>query len=333
MKPYNCDIYFKDTSPLPLETQLNNHYIVKKVLGHGGTGWVYLAHHYLLNKEFAIKELFPITCCCRALDKKNLQLYSINANELFENFKKQILKEAEILIRLNHPNILQIYDFFEENNTLYLVMEQLKGYTLKEYINIKGSVLTEKEIRIVTSNVLYALDYIHKNGIIHKDICADNIFCEESGLIKLIDFGSADSFFNQKDFLITIRKGYSPPEQYKKKENLGAWTDLYALGAVMYKSATGQVPPDSLERKKNDNLVPPNCINNKISPTLNMVILKALSLDCQARYQTAQDFINDLERIFFNKKTYVSSKKIFLAIVILSILIILCFLILILSNL
>ena len=114
---------------------------------------------------------------------------------------------------------------------------------------------------------------------------------------------------------------------------MGAWTDLYALGAVMYKSATGQVPPDSLERKKNDNLVPPNCINNKISPTLNMVILKALSLDCQARYQTAQDFINDLERIFFNKKTYVSSKKIFLAIVILSILIILCFLILILSNL
>ena len=149
------------------------------------------------------------------------RLSSINANELFENFKKQILKEAEILIRLNHPNILQIYDFFEENNTLYLVMEQLKGYTLKEYINIKGSVLTEKEIRIVTSNVLYALDYIHKNGIIHKDICADNIFCEESGLIKLIDFGSADSFFNQKDFLITIRKGYSPPEQYKKRRIWG----------------------------------------------------------------------------------------------------------------
>lgn len=333
MKVYNQDIYFKDTHSLALETQLSNHYIIKSILGHGGSGWVYLAHHRLLDEYFAIKELFPMTCCYRTANEKNIQLYSTNAKEQFDDYKKHILNEAEILIRIRHPNILHIYDFFEENNTVYLVMEYLKGYTLKDYIKMKGSILTEKDIRKITLNILYALDYIHNKTIIHKDICTENIFCEESGTIKLIDFGCADSYLNKKDFSIIIRKGYSPPEQYKNKKNLGPWTDLYALGAVMYKAVTGQNPPDSLERKNNDSLMPPNCINKKISLTLNTIILKALSINYQARYQTAQDFIKDLENFEFCKKTYMSSKKIFLAITLLSVIIIMCCAILIFINL
>lgn len=328
MKNYSL----KNESPLALETQLNNRYVIKSVLGRGGTSWVYLAHHRFLNKDFAIKELFPVSCCCRKSNQKCVQLCSVNDEERFWYFKKHIFKEAEILSRLNHPNILKIYDFFEENDTFYLVLESLKGCSLDEYIKIKGFVLTEKEIRILALNVLSALDYIHKNGIIHKDICSVNIFCEESGMIKLLDFGFSDSFFNQEDIFIAIRKGYSPPELYKKGESRGTWTDLYALGAIMYKAATGKEPPDSLERLNSDSLVPPNRINKKISFSLNMVILKALSLKQKARYQTAQDFIEDLGRLHFSKRLYVSYEIIISAIIFLSVMIAVCCMVLMVNK-
>lgn len=281
---------------LPSETLLHHRYIIKEVLGCGGTGIVYSAYDMIQDMEVAVKELFPHSCCMRDFNQKDICLYSHNANLQYQRFRDNFIKEAKLMADFSKcPNLPILYDLFEENNTWYCTMELLKGITLKQYLSFNEVPLLEKDVFYIATKVLGTLSYMHQNNVIHRDICTDNIFLTESGGVLLIDLGSAISYMDIKSILVMIRKGYAPPEQYRADGVLGPWTDIYALGAVMYEALTQKRVPESIERQLEDKIIQPKFINRNITNNMNSAIMKALSLNVRNRFQTSEEFHKYLE--------------------------------------
>ena len=270
---------------------LHHRYKIKEILGRGGTGIVYSAYDMVQNMEVAVKELFPYGCCVRDFDQKSICPSSHNANLQYQHFRENFIREAKLMSDFSKcPYIPALYDLFEENNTWYYAMELLKGITLRQYLRFCGYPLLEKDVFQIATKVLIILSYMHQKNIIHRDICTDNIFLTESGGALLIDLGSAISYTDTKSILLMIRKGYAPPEQYRADGFLGPWTDIYALGAVMYEALTQKKVPESVERQLEDKIIPPKLINRNITENMNSAILKALSLNEKKRFQTQEEF-------------------------------------------
>lgn len=299
-------------SALDAGTVLQQRYVITQTLARGGFAFVYSAYDKLLSKNVAIKELFPANYCFRAADGMNVELLSQNASLQYQDYKNHFCTEVNLLFRLeHHPNIIDIYEIFEENETFYYVMELLFGCTLKQYIKVQKGPLAELGASQIAHEVLSALIYMHQRKILHRDICSSNIFITAEGKIKLIDFGAAVDFSEKQEFSIILKPAYAPPEQYRSQGHMGAWTDLYALGVVLYEILTQKTVPESIERTIKDDLIPPIRINKQISANMNRVIMKALNLDIKKRYQTALEFEADL----FGKKSafdedFIISKKI-----------------------
>lgn len=285
-----------DLQALAPGTLLNHRYQVKSLLGHGGMGFVYSAYDQLTDTDIAIKELFPSACCHRIPGQKNVALYSKNAVLQYQDYKNYFIQEAKIMAKLNGcPNLVSLNDLFEENNTCYYIMELLIGKTLNQLLQSQQMLLSETEAVYIAKGVLNALTYLHQNGIIHRDICCDNIFITDAGVVKVIDFGASALFSEQKPLSIILRPSYAPPEQYQPKGKLGPWVDVYALGAALYQIVTGKKVTESINRVIKDDLIPPDQINNKLSGNFSSTIMKALDLDPRKRFQTAEEFRKSLE--------------------------------------
>ena len=197
-----------------------------------------------------------------------------------------------------HPNIVNVYEFFEENNTAYIAMEFLDGMSYKQYIaEHNGRVDCQTAVNVVLS-VTDALREIHKVKIIHRDISPDNIFMVpvDSGKtnykVKLIDFGAARfaSGEEEKTLSIILKPGYAPPEQYRSRSKQGPWTDIYAVGAVLYRSVTGRMPEESVNRVVEDHLPPPNALVPEIPQYLSDTIMRAMALSQELRFQNVDQF-------------------------------------------
>ncbi|MDO5417518.1 MAG: protein kinase [Lachnospiraceae bacterium] len=283
-------------------TVLNGHYIVGTTVGFGGFGITYRAWDTALDKMVAIKEFYPNGIVNRIPGEKEVIIYSGNRADEFQNGKIRFLAEARNMARFNtHPNIVNVYEFFEENNTAYIAMEFLHGVSYKQYIaQHNGRVDCGTAVHVVLS-VLDALKEIHKEKIIHRDISPDNIFmvpvpvADASGVnykVKLIDFGAARfaSGDEEKTLSIILKPGYAPPEQYRSRSKQGPWTDLYAVGAVLYRSVTGRMPEESVNRVVEDHLEPPNRINPEIPQQLSDTIMRAMALDQELRFRNVDQF-------------------------------------------
>ena len=271
-------------------TMLNVRYQIIGVLGRGGAGVTYKAYDSKCRRHVAIKELFPPACCGRNPGEKAIFVYSENAKPIFQDFLNHFQTEGHLLMSLESPNLVKIYDYFEENNTAYIVMELLHGCDLDTYWKRKGRKLSEKEICLIVGELLDVLEYIHKKGIIHRDICLKNIFITDLWKVKLIDFGAAFPEEGTDGRSVILRSYYASPEQYYLRGRLGPWTDLYALGAVMYALASGQAPLSVVERMEGNTLVPPKKYNPQISMRLNDVIMRAMCMKIEERYQSAAEF-------------------------------------------
>lgn len=282
-------------------TVLNSRYQIGVVIGFGGFGTVYKAWDQLLKRIVAVKEYYPTFYLTRDPATNSAFVYDEKNIEKFEKGKAEFLQEARSVAKYNaHPNVVHVYDFFEENGTAYFIMEYLDGYSLKTYIQharSKGEVFTVESAVYVAKSVLNALELTHADGIIHRDVKPGNIYILSDGTVKLLDFGAARFSDDEEELTRTviITPGYAPPEQYETKSKQGPFTDIYAVGAILYEMLTGIKPEESINRKREDTLVSPEKINSKIPSNLANIIMRSMAIQKEIRFKTVHEFIKVLD--------------------------------------
>lgn len=288
-------------------TVLIDRYLIGNALGFGGFGVTYIGYDQKLKRKVAIKEYLPSEFATRALHQPEVM---INNNEKkmqqFSAGMKKFLDEAKKLAKLSSlDGIVHIYDSFEANRTAYIVMEYLEGETLASYMK-REKKLTEEAAMDIIVPVLQTLEEVHHSGIIHRDIAPDNIFLAKGQdgktHVKLIDFGASRyaSTSHSKSLTVLIKPGYSPAEQYQSNGEQGTFTDVYAVGAVLYHLVTGVRPEDAFERRTQiqsggkDPLKDPSCYNDELSENFENALMNALSVRVEDRSETADAFLQEL---------------------------------------
>jgi serine/threonine protein kinase len=259
--------------PLSPGQVLNNRYRIVALLKQGGFGAVYKAWDLNLKGPCAVKENFKL--------------------EPAE--QQQFEREASLLFKLHHPNLPRVFDQFSlPGDGQFLVMDYVEGQDLAEVILSAGGPLPEKTAVAWLLQVCGALTYLHSQTppVIHRDIKPNNIKITPTGQAILVDFGIAKTGITGKNTTEAARgvtPGYSPPEQYGRGQT-NPRTDIYALGATLYALLTGQEPPPSTDRVAGVPLQPPRHLNQSISPALEKIILKAMAIQANQRYTSAEEF-------------------------------------------
>lgn len=278
-------------------TRLIGRYMIERVLGQGGFGITYLGIDELHEKKVAIKEFFPQGIVTRNIEYEDaVTVTFVGEKDNYNKGKEKFLKEARIMARFSKDEgIVKAQDFFEINNTAYIVMEYLEGITLKQYLRENERIEPEELLELFVP-LIESLDEIHSQGLIHRDISPDNIMVLLGGKIKLMDFGAARDYtdFGEKSLSLILKPGYAPPEQYQTHGVQGPWTDIYALCATMYKCLTGENPPDAIERVMDDNLKEISEFGIPVSKQMEETIIKGMSISARNRYQNIEEFCEDL---------------------------------------
>ena len=242
---------------LPVGTKLHGQYSVGRVLGQGGFGITYLGWDDHLDIPVAIKEFYPNAMVVRECAVSHT-VHCIT-EQVMPNYitsKERFLREAKALAKLrNVPEVVDIYGFFEENGTAYIIMEYVKGTDLATYISRKGGRLSPEETFRILKPVMAALDKVHQADLVHRDISPDNIMLHPKGGAKLLDFGAVRQVEDAKvgaaldrSTEAILKHGFAPAEQYKARGDLGPWTDEYAMCATVYYCLTGRVPIQAVDR-------------------------------------------------------------------------------------
>lgn len=240
---------------------------------------------------------------------------SIEEKNNYDKGKKRFLDEAQVMARFNkNEGIVKILDFFEANNTAYIVMEYLEGITLKQYLGKYGVIQFRNLIEMMLP-LLEALIEIHSQGLIHRDISPDNIMVQHNSKLKLMDFGAARDYTESgnKSLTVILKPGYAPPEQYQTHGVQGPWTDIYALCATIYKCLTGITPPDAIARVMDDKFKEPDQLDGKLSPDIKKILWKGMNIFPEERYQDIVEFGEDVCDALFipeeNKKLDLDNEK------------------------
>lgn len=266
---------------LSIGTVLSDRYEIKKILGHGGMGAVYLASDRRLTvKQWAVKET----------------IFDYDSQDERIEIEKLFIDEAHILARLDHPNLPKVVDFFSEGDHKYLVMEYIEGETLEKIVlGEKGYLPVDKVIHYGLQ-IAEVLDYLHNrkpNPIIFRDLKPSNVMVTADNRVKLIDFGIARIFTSgkDKDTIILGTPGYAPPEQYGKSQT-NERSDIFSFGATLYFVLTKEDPG-----KSPFHFPPITNFNSNVPKELEEVILKAVSIAPESRYSSMKEIIIELKRI------------------------------------
>ena len=284
---------------LPAGHQLHWYEIIQ-VLGHGGFGVTYKARDTNLDQEVAIKEYFPSGFANRNKDG-SVDAAAGGKGETFDWGLKRFLEEAQTLAKFRHPNLIRVLSVFEANGTAYMVMELVRGWTLREAITFK-KIRDEATLLGILYPLLDGLEHIHAHGFIHRDIKPDNIMLREDATPVLLDFGSARRAIGAGDRQLTsvVSRGYTPFEQYDVGDGevkQGPWSDIYGLGGSLYSVVTGESPADALNRGtallegKADPLKPTEPASGAdFSQRLCCAIDRALAFKASARPQSVAEW-------------------------------------------
>lgn len=272
---------------LPPFEILNGRYLLGKALGEGGFGITYIGLDLQDGKKVAIKELYVNGLLKRENTRTFLVSNSTDAREYYQACRAKFEQEAQLMERMkDRGGIAEIYDYFEENNTCYIVMEYLDGCDLLAYLKKHGGKISMKESFELLRPVMKIVIELHARSVYHRDISPDNIRCMENGTMKLMDLGGAKNNYSDKTLskVILVKHGYAPPEQYATGYKIGPWMDVYAMSATFYRCVTGKVPEDAMERVKEDKLIPPSRLSSDISRETEAVLEKGMALRCEDRY-------------------------------------------------
>ena len=306
----------KNSYSLQRNTGLIGRYVIQEVLGQGGFGITYLGIDKLYGNKVAIKEYYPQKIAMRKAQYEDVvTVTSIEEKNNYNKGKKRFLDEAQVMARFNkNEGIVKILDFFEANNTAYIVMEYLEGITLKQYLGKYGVIQFRNLIEMMLP-LLEALIEIHSQGLIHRDISPDNIMVQHNSKLKLMDFGAARDYTESgnKSLTVILKPGYAPPEQYQTHGVQGPWTDIYALCATIYKCLTGITPPDAIARVMDDKFKEPDQLDGKLSPDIKKILWKGMNIFPEERYQDIVEFGEDVCDALFipeeNKKLDLDNEK------------------------
>jgi len=243
---------------LPIGTRLHD-FEITGILGEGGFGIVYIAFDHSLQRSVAIKEYMPGVLAARSRDH-GIRVRADRHKETFDVGLKSFINEARFLAQFDHPALVKVYRFWEQNHTAYTAMQYYEGRTIKDIVNTTPAVVTEAWCRKVLQQILEALEMLYTMRILHRDVSPDNIIVQESGDAVLLDFGSARQIIGDRTRGLTVilKPGYAPVEQYAGDASLdqGAYTDIYALSAVIYFAICKEPPATSIARMVKDPMLP-----------------------------------------------------------------------------
>ncbi|MGA9772639.1 MAG: serine/threonine-protein kinase [Blastocatellia bacterium] len=263
-------------------------YVFEEKIGEGGMGAVYRARHSLLDKPVAIKILSD---------------HLLTSPE----FEERFLREARAQARLHHPNIVQVTDFFQENDKYYLVMALVEGESLEQRLT-RGKPLSLNEALRISADVLAALDYAHQRGLIHRDVKTSNILLDNEGRAYLADFGIVLMVGAERKTRTGSTIGtafYMSPEQIRRPRSIDHRTDVYSFGCVLYEMLTGHTPFEKGDEEGDTDFVvkdghvnrrpdPPRLKNRLLPATVDSVVLKALNKNPDDRYSGCGEFARAL---------------------------------------
>lgn len=283
---------------LPVRTILAGGFLTGVALGQGGFGITYIGYDLHLDRKVAIKEYYPQSIVHRAGDGRTVAAARGRNEEAFEAGRTAFLNEARTLARFGgDPAIVFVIDYFNENNTAYIVMEYISGGTLQAYAAAQGGRLSAEETLRLMRPLFPALESIHRAGLLHRDISPDNIMLQGDGAAKLLDFGAARRMTtgDERGNTVNVKKGYAPPEQYQSNGRQGQWTDIYALCATIYRLTTGAALPEALDVAAGAaEVVPPRTLKAAFTPAQEEALLKGLSVQPSMRQQSVRELYAEL---------------------------------------
>ena len=264
---------------LPCGTVLSNRYIIGRVIGEGGFGITYIGMDTTLSKRVAVKEFYPSGIAARNSAVSNEIGVLSERRGFFRGGVERFMFEAKSVAAFSDEDgIVDVLDYFQENNTAYIVMEYLEGENLKQHVVRTGVMPPDTLINLMLP-VMRSLRSMHAKGIIHRDISPDNIMLTKKGTLKLTDFGSAKFYTSdERQKAIILKPGYAPEEQYRSNSEQGPFTDVYALCATIYTCITGTVPLAGPERAKNDTLKTPSQLGADIRPSQEKALMRGMAV-------------------------------------------------------
>jgi formylglycine-generating enzyme required for sulfatase activity/serine/threonine protein kinase len=277
---------------LPHGIIIGGQYRVGRVLGQpGGFGITYLGWDVHLQQRVAIKEFLPRDIATRHPGQLDVATHTSETRSNFEFGKEQFLREARIVAKLDHPNVVRVRAFFNANGTAYLVMDYYEGLSLGEYLSRVRKVIEPALAVPLIRPVLEALQFVHEHGVVHRDLKPHNIYLATVGKPIVLDFGAARQAAGERvhSLSVVLTDGYAPLEQYQRRSSQGPWTDVYGAAATLYRMLTGAAPPTALDRLSDDPLERDGWAG--IPASLVPAMRRALALTPEARYQSAADFI------------------------------------------
>lgn len=292
-----CHKEFKepDRKHLRPGTVLMDRYLVGNVLGSGGFGITYVGRDKTLNTLIAIKEYFPNEYASRdTLSSDAVILKECPHKEFFEREKKRFLTEARTLAQFNNQgHIVHARDYFELNDTAYIIMEFVSGENLLAYMRNHQTLISPERAVEWFVPLLKVLARVHEKGLIHRDISPDNILVDNDELV-LIDFGAARNVVDSKTQSIIMKDGYTPIEQCTPNSEPGPWMDVYAVCATIYRCVTGVIPVASSLRVYQDDLKKPSELGISIPEHIENAIMHGLAVNYRARTQNMPELIAEL---------------------------------------
>ncbi len=292
-----------DRVRLPVGTILGSDIRIDGELGAGGFGITYRGRDEKLGRTLAVKEYFPIDIGNR---DSTMSVHPVTANQgkVFHWGLDKFIQEAKMLAALSHPGIVRVLRYFEENQTAYMVLDFVEGKSMSRWLEGLGRNPTEAELDRITQELCDALAVVHDKGIVHRDIAPDNIIIRSDGSPVLLDFGAARQELAEHSRVQTrsdhstsfaiVKQHYSPFEQRSTdKRNRGPWSDVYSLGATLYKAVTGSTPDDAMDRvgAETDPLPPATtAAKGKYRASFLAAIDRALEIKRSDRPQTIAAF-------------------------------------------
>lgn len=296
-------------------TMLNGgKYRIERVLGSGGFGITYLAKWIQIQNTglksivtgeitVVVKEFYHSVYCYRNEISQEILINNKDQQREFDRLKRKLLSEARILNTFTHPNIVEVFDVFEENNTTYITMKYIDGSDLESKIKQQGALPVDVTLKYFIQ-LASALQEVHRYHILHLDISPGNVLIDKNDNALLIDFGISLSYDNAGDVKLTSKllsgkkKGFSPPEQYSMEilKKFDPSIDVYALGATLYNCLSGKEPPEAFSLLSgDDSLQLLNSLNPAVSPFLEKLVRKAMSLNRKDRHQNMGDLLEELK--------------------------------------